>query len=174
MEYYSDEDEYYEEDQEEIELPEGLEDGVEIEGDVIGGAENVEEDEVEEEDVDPEGVLLIENDGSENSIASVEEKVFITGDDRITSDFLNRYELTRLISIMAHRIGSNGDLYVEPGDKTNAIDIAINQLKEGKCMYLLLRPMTQIVDPVTKKIKKYYEVWDPNEMRFYDDVDRRI
>lgn len=65
---------------------------------------------------------------------------YIRGADRITRPIMTIYEYTRLISSRAEAIANNSPAMVEP-ISTNAIEIAIQELKAGKMPLYILRPM---------------------------------
>lgn len=84
-------------------------------------------------------------------------------EDRITSDCLNYPEFVNLIGIRATHIAAGAVPYVNIDGLTDARDMAIKEMEEGKCPFLIKRYIT---NPQSSKV--IFELWNPNEMIISD------
>lgn len=82
---------------------------------------------------------------------------------RITSDCLNYPEFVNLIGIRATHIAAGAVPYVNIDGLTDARDMAIKEMEEGKCPFLIKRYVT---NPQSSKV--IFELWNPNEMIIND------
>lgn len=60
---------------------------------------------------------------------------------RITKPYLTKYEMARIIGYRSEQIGSGSQLYVDPGNITNVIDIAKKELNERKIPFIIKRTL---------------------------------
>ncbi len=82
---------------------------------------------------------------------------------RITSDCLNYPEFVNLIGIRATHIAAGAVPYVNIDGLTDARDMAIREMEQGKCPFLIKRYIT---NPQSAKV--IFELWNPNEMIISD------
>lgn len=98
-----------------------------------------------------------------------EEHVIVPEDERRTSHIMSRAEFTELISISAERIareGMRGCMLDEvPPGATTAREIAVAEILARRCPYKLMRTVGIETDS-RGKVKKYVEIWQPNDMTF--------
>ena len=95
--------------------------------------------------------------------------IYITGNDRVTSDHICQYEYTNLIGVRATQISKNNIVYLdEYPNLTDPIEIATLELKMRKSPILIHRKVDEYIEGDT--LYTVYEKWDPNEMRIPTNI----
>ena len=131
---------------------------------IVEGEEN-EEAEEEEEEVEEERV---------ETTKYVKEVISVNPKDFITSDILNDFEMTELISVRSADISNRGGpVFVDVSDLDNPVKMAKRELMMRKFPLIVSRYIGERKNQVTKEIEKVYEYRNPNTMifsRVYSDV----
>ena len=87
----------------------------------------------------------------------MEASKIIEGEDRLTKNILNKYELTKIICERANSIVNGAVPLVSTTIEMDAQEIAYEELRQKRCPYYVYRRI-----PSTKD--KIFEKWNPNEM----------
>jgi len=58
-----------------------------------------------------------------------------------TTDYLTKYEYTRILGLRAQEIAKGAQIYVDVGDIKDPIQMAEKEIREGKCPYIIERPV---------------------------------
>jgi DNA-directed RNA polymerase subunit K/omega len=61
--------------------------------------------------------------------------------DYQTTNFLTKYEYTRILGMRAQEIAKGSQVYVDVGDIKDPIQMAEKEIREGKCPYIIERPI---------------------------------
>lgn len=122
---------------------------------------SVEEDSDEIEELDDEEIL-VDNKISSNAIKKV---VIINDEDKITSNYLNKYEIAKIILFRIQQIERGGKYFINCSNLTNARDIAVQELINKKCPLIIERE----IDYDSVKNISYCERWKVNEMSLIID-----
>ena len=123
---------------------------------VIENIEIKNENEEDEYDIDIESSST----DTEKLIPQTAKFIFIPKEERMSSNFLTKYEEARLISVRSQQIAKAGHkVFIEERTGDCKLD-AMRELDEQKIPLLLFRKVDE--DEETKNI--YVEVWDPKEM----------
>jgi DNA-directed RNA polymerase I, II, and III subunit RPABC2 len=84
---------------------------------------------------------------------------------RITSDCLNYPEFVNLIGVRTTHISAGAVPYVNIDGMTDPREMALKEMMEGKCPFLIKRYITNTSSSTPKII---FELWNPNEMIIND------
>jgi DNA-directed RNA polymerase I, II, and III subunit RPABC2 len=84
---------------------------------------------------------------------------------RITSDCLNYPEFVNLIGIRTTHISAGAVPYVNIDGMSDPREMALKEMMEGKCPFLLKRYITGTSSSTPKIV---FELWNPNEMIIND------
>ena len=91
-------------------------------------------------------------------IKNKNKQIIITGDDRITSNILSRFERTKVIGERATQIENGASIYTGIIGLTESTKMAELELNNNKCPYIIKRFIgTRDGIPV-------YEKWSVNEL----------
>lgn len=82
----------------------------------------------------------------------------VSGDDRVTSNRLTKFEVSRILSIRAQQISDTPIIYARLEGERDPVKIAYAELLQRRCPLLLRRTISDSGGTVT------VEQWDPNEM----------
>jgi len=94
------------------------------------------------------------------------EIIVVNKDKRRTSNIITKTEMTELVSIRATQISQHNNCMVDLGGFKDPIKLAQRELMLRKCPLVLERCVGERLNLETKKMEKYYEFWQPNEMTF--------
>ncbi len=78
--------------------------------------------------------------------------ILVAPENRLSSDFIQSFEYTRVIAVRAREIEYSGDLYIKT-NLTSSADIAKEEFKQGKIPYSIRRVQG-----------KYVEIWPLSEL----------
>jgi hypothetical protein len=162
-----------------VETPEAIDDEEQINAEEPEIDED-EQDEEEDEESDEEEaqmhpritpghstVDVIDRPGYTHGIDDAIEEIYVVPDDkRHSSSVLSVFELTEIISVRAAQIskgGANATMIDIPDGVSRSRDIAILELMARRCPLKVMRNMGRDILP-SGKVKKYIELWSPNEM----------
>lgn len=87
------------------------------------------------------------------------EIVYVTPENRVTSEIMTRYEYTEVISIRAKHIEDGGQCFTDVGNITDPIEMAEKELRDRKCPLDITRMLSDNVA----------ELWHVNEMGFTEE-----
>lgn len=87
------------------------------------------------------------------------EIVFLSDENRQTSEVLTKFEVTEIISIRAKQIENGGSCFTDVQDLTDPLEMAKKELLDKKCPLDVIRSITD----------KIYEKWHVNEMAIPSD-----
>jgi len=87
------------------------------------------------------------------------EIVFVTPENRITSEILTRFECTEVLSIRSKQIENGGTCYTDVQDLTDPLEMARKELIDKRCPLDVVRMITD----------KIAESWHINEMAIPSD-----
>lgn len=65
----------------------------------------------------------------------------INNSTRITKPYLTKYEMARIIGYRSEQIGAGSQLYIDPGNITNIVEIAKKELYERKIPFIIKRTL---------------------------------
>jgi DNA-directed RNA polymerase I, II, and III subunit RPABC2 len=82
----------------------------------------------------------------------------VKDDDRVTSNRLTKYEVSRILSIRAQQISDTPIIYAKLSGERDPVKIAYLELSQKKCPLLLRRVINDNNSVLT------VEQWNPNEM----------
>ena len=82
----------------------------------------------------------------------------INDSKRITKPYLTKYEMARIIGYRSEQIGAGSQLYIDPGNITNVIDIAKKELYERKIPFIIKRTLPNNIS----------EYWKLDELEIID------
>lgn len=132
--------------------------------------EIIDEDELLEanEIVDPDELLEEEEEELDlKTVSKFNREIIVSKpENRRTSNVLNRYETTELISIRATQIAEYNNCLVDTTGLDDPILMAKRELMQLKCPLILRRTIGEVKDKKTGNEKIYMEFWNPNEMTF--------
>lgn len=149
---------------------------VEEEPEIEPGSDDDEEEQDDEEELD-------ELDGTDEKAAATSAKYEVVvdpatvaaqrpstvyeyqtpNDRRITSDCLNYPEFVNLIGMRTTHIAAGAVPYVNIDGMTDPREMALKEMQEGKCPFLIKRYIT-----TSHTGKIIFELWDPNKMIIND------
>jgi DNA-directed RNA polymerase I, II, and III subunit RPABC2 len=84
------------------------------------------------------------------------EIIYLTPENRVTSEIMNRYEYTEIISIRAKQIEDGGPCFTNIENLTDPIEMAEKEMRDRKCPLDITRMLSENVG----------ELWHANEMGF--------
>lgn len=124
-----------------------------------------EEDEEEEVQAPPD-VSSDEEDDAEEAAEDLgglneaaDTRAIIVRAVRRTSNVITAAEFARVVGIRATQIDKSGIMTVDPGDLSDSRDIALKEIREGKCPLVVRRPVGR-----TPKGEAIVEKWSVNEL----------
>ena len=82
------------------------------------------------------------------------EIVFVTPENRITSEIMTKFEMCAIISERAKQIENGGSVYTDVTGLSDPLEMATKELKDKKCPLDIIRPITEII----------HERWHANEL----------
>ncbi len=112
------------------------------------------EDEEEVEDLEEE----LQSEGEKEDLF-LDSSDFVESKQRVTSIYLNKYERTKVLGTRALQISLGASPLVDIGDLTDAYDIALLELKQKKCPFVIRRYLPD----------NTYEDWKVSELQILDD-----
>lgn len=124
---------------------------------------NKDNDDEEDTDTLPTEIVTF---GAEAQYSKYE--TIVTGDDRITSNIMSKFEMTECVGIRATQIESNGRCYVDIDGLTSPILMAKRELMMRMCPLLIKRTVgyRTIVTSSGQELERVKEEWSPNLMQF--------
>jgi DNA-directed RNA polymerase subunit K/omega len=101
-----------------------------------------EEEDPEDESDDEEGISAKDRADFESRVMTKDQvyKNLYSGNYR-TIPLLTKYEKTRILGIRAQQIAEGAATLVDVGDLRDPKEIARKELNEGKCPFLIVRPL---------------------------------
>jgi DNA-directed RNA polymerase I, II, and III subunit RPABC2 len=85
---------------------------------------------------------------------------FVENKERVTSAYLNKYERTKVLGMRALQISVGAVPLVDIGETTDAYEIALLELKQKKCPFVIRRYLPN----------NTYEDWKVSELIIIDDL----
>lgn len=118
------------------------------------------EDDVTDDELESDDIIIDESDYDHHPVL---RRVYITGSDRTTSNFMTEFEIANVIRIWVkcgeRNIFNSEDYTDDKGRKiTDPTAIAYKMLKEKKIPLIILRPIKQEDDI------KYYDYWKVSDL----------
>lgn len=123
------------------------------------GNDNIDGEEDEEVDEDEADTVVIAEDALLKRANTSLQIRQVPNDERITSDFLTKSELSRIISVRAEMLSRNPVSFVSCEFISNPIDIVIKEIREKKSPLNVVRILPN----------GEQEVWSVNEMNVKEE-----
>lgn len=135
---------------------ENMDDGFEEDVPIPVDNDNEEEDNPDTDSIDGDEVydedIQMAIDTDMHSQSNIERVV--PAEERITSDFLTRYEMVELLNARSVAIEKGCQCYVDTAGMTSAVDMAMKEILQNKCPLMVKRIVGDGL----------VELWSPNEM----------
>ena len=123
--------------------------------------EIIEIDDEEEDEIEIEDNIykfsIIENESIIRKATNEVKIKRVADDDRMTSHYLTKLELSRIISVRVEQLGRDPTCFVDVTYITNPKDIAVKEIVEKKCPLTIRRRLPD--DSI--------EYWMVNEMEYF-------
>jgi DNA-directed RNA polymerase subunit K/omega len=88
----------------------------------------------------------------------IKHEIVVPKDERITIDFLTKYEFTEIISIRAKDIENDSIIFTNVDEEVDPIKMAKKEFWDKKCPLSIKRYLN----------KNVVEIWDVNELNFME------
>jgi len=119
----------------------------------------------EDEQLHDEGTQISDELTDETPNAATHcDVIVIKPEDRRTSHVLSKFEITSIISTRATQIAKYNNPMIAIGNLDDPAKIARAELEQRKVPLVLRRQVGEV--KAGKKVIKYFELWNPNEMTF--------
>lgn len=90
--------------------------------------------------------------------------VYVPDDERRTSNYIGKFDLTNILSTRAELISKNNDPYVDCSDLDDPYKMALREFEQRKCPLYLEKQVGEHYDPSTDTLTIYIERWDINQI----------
>jgi len=101
----------------------------------------------------------LQSEGEEKEEIVLDSSDFVENKQRVTSIYLNKYERTKVLGMRALQISLGASPLVDIGELTDAYEIALLELRQRKCPFVIRRYLPDHT----------YEDWKVSELQILDD-----
>jgi DNA-directed RNA polymerases I, II, and III subunit RPABC2 len=89
--------------------------------------------------------------------------IYVNPEDRIMSEVMTKFELTRIIGIRAAQLENHNKPFTDVGDISDPIEMAKKEIRDKKCPLSIIRVRSYENDKIIA------ELWEVNEMAIPTD-----